>query len=158
MYNDSELSKDQWEEAEAACSDDEVLKIIWRHYKKSFNGTGKNIIKTFDTYISFVEAAVDTYCSLDGVGDVTNEELIEVGFSSDEDAMRKARLFKLITNKDDKGTDRIKDMLKSLGDIYSDRQKILEGLGRDDKEEVEQSMKSGAVRISEEYKKRNGIG
>jgi hypothetical protein len=143
MYNDSKLSKEQWEKAEALCESDPILSVIWEHYKLTNTGSGKELIRTIDKYLKFVSLAVDVFC---GISDEDKSELeeLEIGFGSDEEATLRAKAKILLASKDDKSSDRIKEMLKIAKDLHFDRNEIYETLGRDDKEEIKQGSKSGA--------------
>ena len=143
-YNGSELTKEEWEWAEQYCKNDDKLLKIWDGYKTLHSGRVKDIIITYDKYIKFVQAAVDIICSPPEMGEVSDEDKefydLVVG-AEDDDAYSKLKYAAhlMLKDKDDKRSERIKGMLTDLGKYPLMIEELMQKLGPDDQEIVQES-------------------
>lgn len=136
-YNGSTLTKEEWQQAEDACKDHEILHRVWDDFKKLHNGRAKSIIQTYDTYIKFIEASVSIACG--GGNDESQEDDEEFDLAvgrDDPDYALKLAAFKMLKDKDDKSVERIKGMLSDLGKYPLIIQDLFDKLGHDDQDEL----------------------
>ena len=134
-YNGSALTREQWDEMEERAKADPILLLVWEDYKKLHRGAVKRAIKTFDSYLTFTDAALDFICGDDvqSVGD--DEDFLEVGDASPQAVLR-FKVSRFLKDKDDKTAERISVMLKNYGSHLAERDKLLNNLGDDDQAEI----------------------
>ena len=117
---------------------------IWDGYKTLHSGRVKDIIITYDKYIKFVQAAVDIICSPPDMGEVNEDDkemydLIVGSENEDPYSKLKYAAHLMLKDKDDKRSERIKGMLTDLGKYPLMIEELMQKLGPDDQEIVQES-------------------
>lgn len=136
-YNGSTLTKEQWDEMEKRSLTDPILEAVWNDFKKFHRGAVKRAIKTFDSYLTFTDAALDYICGTNDDGLEKDDEFLEVGDTSPE-AILRFKVSRFLKDKDDKTAERISVMLKNYSSHLSERENLFNNLGADDQVEVKQ--------------------
>lgn len=129
-YNNSPLSKEEWEQARKKCLKDPVLEKVFKTFSDVYNGSEKRAIETYDKVIDFIDTAVDVITNLEDIGD--DEEF---GFN-DGEASKRTLLSKLLKDKDDKTPERLNSLLDKYPKYIEEREKILNRLSPEDKDEA----------------------
>jgi hypothetical protein len=153
-YNNSPLTKAEWNSCEKKCLKDEALTKVWETYKLLFNGSNKTAITTYDKVVDFIEDAVDAIIDgtlLDDAIDDLEDEL-EVGQVINSKALRKGMIAKILRDKDDKTPERLNTLLANYPKYIEERNKLLSSLSVEDEEEFNSSGR--LVKVAEQYMKR----
>jgi hypothetical protein len=104
------------------------------------NGRVKRIIQTYDTYIEFIEASVSIACGRSDNESQEGDEEFDLAVGRDDpDYFLKLAAFKMLKDKDDKSVERIKGMLTDLGKYPLMIEELMQKLGPDDQEIVQES-------------------
>lgn len=144
QFNDSQLSKSDWEKAEKLCLKDPILKQIWDTYKWLYSGANKKAIETYDSWIKFTEIAVNVVTegeAFDGGDD------LPVGKVSNGEAMMKYAAKQMLKDKDDKTAERISNMLKTYSENLAQRDRLLNNLSEEDSAEMNVSRLSQVAKL-----------
>lgn len=139
-YNGSALTREQWDEMEERSKADPTFLLVWEDYKKLHRGAVKRAIKTFDSYLTFTDAALDYICGDDAHSISDDKDFLEVGDDSPQAVLR-FKVARFLKDKDDKTAERISVMLKNYGSHLAERDKLLNNLGEDDQAEVKQASR-----------------
>jgi len=150
-YNGSTLTKEQWEEAEALCAENFILKTILADYKKLHRGAVKRAIQTYDNYLTFTDAALDFVCGGNSEGIADDEDFLSVGDDSEE-AIIRFKVSRFLKDKDDKTAERLAVMLKNYKSHLTEREQLLNDLGADDQAEVKAPSRWGHLAKEHESK------
>jgi len=133
-YNDSPLTKEEWDSAEALCKQSPELEKVWIVFVNLFKGQSKKAIQTYDKLIQWCEMSVDII-TMFNEDDISEDDLL-VGATSDSEALMRSSIQRMLKDKDDKTPERIKAIVEGYPKYLSERERIVSSLSADDEAEL----------------------
>lgn len=149
-YNDSPLTKEEWDEAQALCEDNVILEKVWKVFKKLHTGQSKVAIETYNKLIKYCEISVDVITMGNG-GEEEGEDELPIGFGENMEAQMLTSVRTMLKDKDDKTPERIKQIMEGYPKYIKERDSLVSQLSADDEEEF-QKKKTRLEEISGQYK------
>jgi len=143
QFNDSPLSKEDWDKAEKKCLADPLLGKVWETFNWLYSGGNKRAIDTYDSWIKFTEIAVGVVTQGEAFG---GEDGLPDDKVSNAEAMMKYAAKQMLKDKDDKTAERISNMLKGYADNLAQRDRLLNALSEEDMADFNVSRLSQVAR------------